>query len=347
MGSQPSSLAAIRSQYPPAVGDDVLQRHHARYWRRLGYHRTVSVSKGQRDVEVCSISVCLPYDAVLTRNCRYIEDFPLAKWVISHEHAEAAYDRMLFRERWRHLGTRIYDDHRGPGMNMPPMNLQRPLPATRDRFPHDPMPVSRQFPQMPPMPQMPNRAMPHVLPQQMLPSQPMAQPIPTLPNGMPLYSSHPMAMSGMVSGMLPHMVNMPMHAGRPMYGNPMHQMMPPTFPGRRGREKIIETPPVEPPVAPPPTPPYPKREKPTEYKAVNKSGRRNMRRAAEAGVFPWHRDIDFKAARANATWDDGIYGQQTLNDMSATRSKNEPIIEKIDTDESEKQRKYHRDKYRA
>lgn len=73
---------------------------------------------------------------------------------------------------------------------------------------------------------------------------------------------------------------------------------------------------------------------------VNKSGRRNMRRQAEADVFPWNRQIDFKAARTKASWDDSIYDQSTLRGMDATRTKNEPIIERLDSQETERQRKY-------
>ena len=104
------------------------------------------------------------------------------------------------------------------------------------------------------------------------------------------------------------------------------------------REKKLDTPPVEHPALIPRTPPYETREKPSERKAVNKSGRRNMRRQAEADVFPWNREMDFKAARANATWDDSIYDPSTLGEMDATRKKNEPIIERLDNQETERQR---------
>ena len=91
--------------------------------------------------------------------------------------------------------------------------------------------------------------------------------------------------------------------------------------------------------APPPTPPYDKRPKPADRAATN-TGRRNQRRQAEAEEFPWNRDLDFRTARANATWNDGIYDQETLDDMAATRSKNVPVIERIDRDENSRQREY-------
>lgn len=108
----------------------------------------------------------------------------------------------------------------------------------------------------------------------------------------------------------------------------------------RGRAKKIETPPSES-AAPPPIPPYEKREKPTERNAFNKSGRRNMRRQAEAEEFPWNRDMDFTEAKANATWDDSIYDPATLDSMAETRKHNGPIIERIDAEEAERQRKYY------
>ena len=107
----------------------------------------------------------------------------------------------------------------------------------------------------------------------------------------------------------------------------------------RPREKKTQTPVVDSPPPTPPIPPYETRPKPTERKTVNKSGRRNMRRQAEAEAFPWNRNLDFAAAKANATWDDTIYDLATLNDMAATRAKNEKIIEKLDAEESERQSK--------
>ena len=65
-----------------------------------------------------------------------------------------------------------------------------------------------------------------------------------------------------------------------------------------------------------------------------------MRRQADTDLFPWNRDdIDFKEAKKNAAWDESIYDQATLESMSATRSRNEPVIDRIDQAESERQRK--------
>ena len=88
-----------------------------------------------------------------------------------------------------------------------------------------------------------------------------------------------------------------------------------------------------------PVPPYETREKPADRKTANKSNRNNMRRQAEPFVYPWNRDgVDFITARANATWDNSIYSQATLEAMRAVRLQNEPIIDSIDQLESERQR---------
>lgn len=91
--------------------------------------------------------------------------------------------------------------------------------------------------------------------------------------------------------------------------------------------------------APPLTPPYPERKRPTERRSVNKSGRRNVRRQAEAETFPWARDLDFKKAKAEATWDDNCYDPVTFKNMAEIRKRNEPIIDRLDQEVAEKQRK--------
>lgn len=64
-----------------------------------------------------------------------------------------------------------------------------------------------------------------------------------------------------------------------------------------------------------------------------------MRRPAEAAEFPWNRDLDFIAAKNNATWDENIYDPATLTSMEQTRERNEAVIARIDQAESERQRK--------
>lgn len=106
---------------------------------------------------------------------------------------------------------------------------------------------------------------------------------------------------------------------------------------RKSRKKA-DSPTTDYPAAPPPTPPYETREKPEGH--ASKGGRRSMRRPAEAGEFPWNRDIDFQAAKANATWDESIYDPATLRAMEQTRVRNEAVIARIDQAESERQRKF-------
>ena len=92
--------------------------------------------------------------------------------------------------------------------------------------------------------------------------------------------------------------------------------------------------------ASPPTPPYETRPRPPERKASNKAGRRKQGRHAEADVFPWNRDLDFKPARDSAAWNDDIYDEVTLAAMEATRTRNMTLIKRADSDPIERQRKY-------
>lgn len=105
----------------------------------------------------------------------------------------------------------------------------------------------------------------------------------------------------------------------------------------RSRRKKAESPAAEGLHLPPPVPPYPAREKPSTH--ASKGGRRSMRRAAEAAEFPWNRELDFIAAKNNATWDESIYDADTLKSMEQTRVRNEAVIARIDQAESERQRK--------
>ena len=89
-----------------------------------------------------------------------------------------------------------------------------------------------------------------------------------------------------------------------------------------------------------PSPPYEKPEKPIERLVVNKSGRKNMRRQAEAEEFPWHREMDFRQAREDASWDDGIFNPVTLQNMEMTRKANERYMKRVDTEETDRQRRF-------
>ncbi|KAI6790486.1 hypothetical protein KC363_g1234 [Hortaea werneckii] len=214
------------------------------------------------------------------------------------------------------------------------------------------------------------------LPQQVLRSQPNARPINVPPgphpeqqmahgppSGMPPPGLHPghvgmPPMSHMPHGLPyavpPHMMshaNLPMHAPHPLHGPPHGMPQPPpgahqapvpqpsgsTAPKKQSRPKK-ETPQPEPPPPPPPTPPYPLRERPMPRKEFNKTGKKNMRKQAEALEFPWHRKMDFYKARADAKWDDSQYDKVVLDNMAAVRERNLPIITRLDEELAEKQR---------
>jgi hypothetical protein len=63
-----------------------------------------------------------------------------------------------------------------------------------------------------------------------------------------------------------------------------------------------------------------------------------MRRNPEADEFPWNRQLDFDLERSQATWDDSIYDQTTLDEMEAVRMRNKEKIDSIDRDDSTRQR---------
>ncbi len=68
--------------------------------------------------------------------------------------------------------------------------------------------------------------------------------------------------------------------------------------------------------------------------------RKNQSKKSEADVFPWNRDLDFERAKISAVWDDEIYSNETLTDMAATRARNAKVIERVDGEETERQREW-------
>lgn len=106
----------------------------------------------------------------------------------------------------------------------------------------------------------------------------------------------------------------------------------------RGRK---ETPAITTPPPPPRVPPYENRTKPSETrKGPGKAGRKPARRQAEAEEFPWTRQLNYPEEKANAKWDMSIYDAVMLEEMRATRLRNGPIIEQIDSKLQETQRKH-------
>lgn len=80
-------------------------------------------------------------------------------------------------------------------------------------------------------------------------------------------------------------------------------------------------------------PPYTPRARPSGRTIGNKPGRRYTRRQAEAERFPWNRDIDYVAERANVTWDDSMYDKDMLEEMAKTRARNAVTIKRTENDE--------------
>ncbi|KAK5120210.1 hypothetical protein LTR85_006416 [Meristemomyces frigidus] len=267
-----------------------------------------------------------------------------------------------------------YQPQRQPSMSgsRPPsvaqqQQMQYRPPPHQQGMPPNGMPPNGMPPNgMPPNGMLPQGMHPNMMPpppNQMLRSQPHAMPMNVPPGG---HQQHQQAMQimqqqhmmqghphmshaphGLPYAVGPHMMshaNVPMHAPRPMqYGMPpgmppgMQQMPGPghvSKPVRRKKETPL--PPTPPP--PPPTPPYNVRQRPIPRKEFNKTGKRNMRKQAEALDFPWQRKLDFYKARDEAKWDDSGYDRDILDGMTAVRQKNMPIITKLDDELAEKQR---------
>lgn len=57
------------------------------------------------------------------------------------------------------------------------------------------------------------------------------------------------------------------------------------------------------------------------------------------GILPWNRKIDFRAAMRNAAWSDTIYNPVTLDLMDNVRERNREIVQRLDEEDLETQRK--------
>jgi hypothetical protein len=143
---------------------------------------------------------------------RYLEDYPLPRWLIGKEKADVAYSRLLERVRWRSLGIRIYNSNNRPGFSMiggPPfqsVSAQMPPGMAQSRHVSQSMPSPSTM--MPPHAQVaPNSHTPTLPsngvapavpgcangmappPSSILRSQPDAQPAQPSPNGAPVNRS--------------------------------------------------------------------------------------------------------------------------------------------------------------
>ncbi|KAK3623893.1 hypothetical protein LTR56_021349 [Elasticomyces elasticus] len=182
-------------------------------------------------------------------------------------------------------------------------------------------------------------------PQRLMGPPPAPFPVPQF--GQPGIPHHPQQQQMVYHG-APMQQQQPMHPQQQM--QPMQPMQPyPNMPvpaqsmspdhDQRmsgGRMKKVKD------LPPGPTPPYAVRERPAERKKFNKTGKRNLRKQAEAEEFPWHRQIDFdslKAVPEALRWDISEYDQNVLNEMVKVRTSNIPLINKIDADLADKQKK--------
>lgn len=148
----------------------------------------------------------------LTKHLRYMEDFPLSEWVLPRDVVSDAYNRLLERTKWRNLGARIYGQQRLPGWNPSSaqqvtrsnghaVQIQTPPTARTHHHPRDASFTSRSPHGMMPTSQRETSSggMAHLHPQQhtvfqptsnqVLRSQPNAQPVTTYPNGLPVQSA--------------------------------------------------------------------------------------------------------------------------------------------------------------
>ncbi|KAK0257619.1 hypothetical protein LTS09_007667 [Friedmanniomyces endolithicus] len=308
---------------------------------------------------------------------RYIIDYPLGQWVIPKEHAQAAYQRLLERNRWRGLGIRVYGmqqmpqtapstfyNHRPPHMATPGPQPNRPMAiygGSHDGGRKPSMPQQQQQMQMnmahrpPPGPAMPP-------PTQVLPSQQHAMPSnahhyphpqlmmgpPPLPSPQSQYGHGPygqMQQLGSQNGTNPSSNYHQQHIGYmnvPATYPGMIGMAPNAMPstGLSGHSLGAGNKTKKSPAAQTlgPTPPYDVRDRPAERKTYSKAGKRKQ---AEPDEFPWNRQIDFvreKDVPAHLRWDIRDYNPHILDAMAVVRSHNAPIIHKIDKELAEKQK---------
>ncbi|EME49310.1 hypothetical protein DOTSEDRAFT_49600 [Dothistroma septosporum NZE10] len=358
---------------------------------------------------------------------RYMEDFPLQRWIVPQDQANQAYFRLLERSRWRSLGIRIYGreripewipdsadaarlqqalniprekylrepalqpqptyaqtgpsaqpspalhqqqpqhhpqqlppqlrtqhcpssatthQHHSPASNTnahgpqlvgaPPQGHTQVLPHHNSALPHHgPRPTQAQMLARGPPAPPPQQRYPLPPPQISVPSQPHAQPMAVHPGqpGHPQYAHPGMGRPVGPPQQMAYVIPQPYGGNMTSPTNFPHVEHPkPMRPRAKKESPIATTPPP-----PPPTPPYELRQKPKERVGKN-APRKGARRQAEAEEFPWTRQIDFAAEKAQATWDDSVYDPVALREMVATRLRNVAIIDELDAKVQEQQR---------
>jgi hypothetical protein len=258
----------------------------------------------------------------------YLDAYKPDEWVLPRHDTEYILNRLLDRVRMRKVHLKIY----GP-----------PVPHNNTSQSHR----HSQGPLAPPGH--------HVSGNQMLLSQPSAQPM-GVPPGVKLGQPQrqPMAFAqsqhyqngglptGLHSGQPPRVPPYPMPGQMPPQPIPplRSNMGPPAkTPRKLNRDQTLQAPlPLK-----APTPPYPLRERPDQRKTVGKAGRGKTRRQAEADEFPWNRNLDFLAARAalqsEDSWDLSVYDKTMLEEMARTRVRNEPVVLVLEEEITAKQSK--------
>jgi hypothetical protein len=243
---------------------------------------------------------------------RYLEDYALDSWVIAPSAARRALSALQERDRYRSLGLSIF------GHMIPP--------DTSNRFPHK---GHSHFNLA--------AATARVNSAQAFAESRRSRTTPFVGYGIaPHYSSrHQIILDS---------EGRPQHAATQSYQEGRHDANP--FPwsalAPRGRIAKGKGPSLRSPSSPARglTPPYEVRTRPIiePRKITSKTSKKPARRMADAEEYPWCRPLDFKAANARASWDDGIYDGATLRAMEDIRAHNGPIIEDIDARLAEQQR---------
>lgn len=261
---------------------------------------------------------------------KYMEDFPLSTWAVGGDAAEQAFRKFRHRVSMRQIGVKIYSTERLPeilrGTNgIPPMPYQRPEPIpAQPQVLHETQPAQnfQAIPRYPDVPKQSQRQPPADIP---------VRPAKPSPN-----TNFNSAFAASI--LLSHTDDNRKKGSKLVL--PLDQDSlddddtddDAEISIRRHRYNFHSQ-------ATSSSPPYPQRERPVERKVSLKLGKRNVRKQAEAETFPWHRQINFDRAKREAAWNDNYRNPETIAQMIRIRAHNTPIIEALDLEVTEKQRK--------
>lgn len=286
------------------------------------------------------------YQEAMDREChQYLKLFKVEDWIIPRNQAESAIAGLFERTRLRSDGEKIY----GPQGVYTRTSYRQPAPFPQNQLPvtlpaTSPHQGSRSQAGMRPIAP-PGITMGRPMRQQM----PFAQGnhyghrstlLPALPGHMP--RGTPYAQSTKTPHQSLHGMKtdpgaqgsssktsrkLKLTVGDPLHGGTKVKMAPPALPALKA-----------------PVPPYPVRTRPDTRRTVGKAGRGKIRRQAEADEFPWNRELDFvqakNDAKENDPWDYSVYDRNMLAAMARTRVRNEPVVDVLEKEISEKQSRY-------